>query len=116
MGRKFRMVIKHPFIKGKLLQEINEKLGKYYYGFAPLVETVFMWFQIFWSGHMSTNDAEFSKRSVEILTPGINNKMYDLMLTNKRLKVHESSHAIGILSEEEQKVLHQYLSMKRLYT
>ena len=90
--REFRVLIKHYFMKGKSPQETKEKLEKNYGQSAPSIRTVYKWFQNFRSGHMSTSDAERSERSgrpVEATTQEIIDKIHDMVIDDRRVKVRE---------------------------
>uniref|UniRef100_T1I7Q4 Paired domain-containing protein n=1 Tax=Rhodnius prolixus TaxID=13249 RepID=T1I7Q4_RHOPR len=56
-------------------------------------------FKIFWSGHMGTSDAERSGRPVEVTTPEIIDKIHDMVMDVRRVKVREIASAVGISNE-----------------
>ena len=112
--REFRVLIKHYFMKGKSPQKTKEKLEKNYGQSAPSIRTVYKWFQNFRSGHMSTTDAERSGRPVEATTQEIIDKIHDMVIDDRRVKVREIASAVGISSERVHNILHQHLGMKKL--
>ena len=105
--REFRVLIKHYFMKTK------EKLDKHYGESAPSIRTVYKWFQNFWCGHMSTSDAEHSGCPVEATTPEID-KIHDMVMDDRRVKVREIASAMDISSERVHNILHQHLNMRKL--
>jgi len=112
--KEFRVLIKHYFMKGKSPQETKEKLDKHYGDSAPSIRTVYKWFQNFRSGHMDTSDAKRSGRPVEVTTPEIIDKIHDMVMDDRRVKVREIASAVGISNERVHNILHQHLSMKKL--
>jgi hypothetical protein len=94
--REFRALNKHYFMKDKSPQETKEKLDKHYGKSAPSIRTVYKWFQNFRSGRMSTSDAERSGFPVETTTPKIVDKIHDMVMDDRRVKVREIASAVGI--------------------
>jgi ABC-type dipeptide/oligopeptide/nickel transport system permease component len=93
---EFRVLIKNYFMKCKLPQETKEKLDKHYGKSAPSIRTVYKWFQNFRSGHMGTSNAERSGCPVEATTPEIVDKIHDMIMDDRRVKVREIASAVGI--------------------
>ena len=85
--KEFRVLIKHYFMKGKSPQETKEKLDKHYGKSAPSISMVYKWFQDFRSGHMSTSDAELSEGPVEATTPEIVDKIQEMVMDDRRVKL-----------------------------
>jgi hypothetical protein len=111
---EFHVLIKNYFMKGKSPQESKEKLDKHYGESAPSIRMVYKWFQNFWRGRMSTNDAELSGRLVVATTPEIFDKIHDMVMDDRKLKVQEIASALGISSEWVYNILHQHLNMRKL--
>lgn len=112
--KEFRVLTKHYFLKDKTPQEAKEKLDKHYGDSAPSIRTVYKWFQNFRSGHMGTNDAERSGRPVEVTASEIIDKIHDMVMDDRRVKVREIASAVGISNERVHNILHQHLDMKKL--
>lgn len=112
--KEFRVVIKHYFLKGKTPQTTKEKLDKHYGESAPSMRTVYKWFGNFRSGHMDTCDAERSGRPLEVTTPEIIDKIHDMVLEDRRVKVREIATAVGISTERVHNILHKHLDMTKL--
>ncbi|XP_037931663.1 histone-lysine N-methyltransferase SETMAR-like [Teleopsis dalmanni] len=72
------------------------------------------WFTEFRCGRSSTSDAERSGRLKEVITPEIVDKIYEMILDDRRMKVRELAHAAGISTEWVHHILHEYLDMKKL--
>ncbi|XP_028049337.1 uncharacterized protein LOC114255262 [Monomorium pharaonis] len=64
---------------------------------------------------MGTSNAKRSGRLVEVTTPEIIDKIYD-MLDFRRLRLRSYVSAVGISNEQTHNILHQHLSMKKLST
>ncbi|XP_029156896.1 SPARC-related modular calcium-binding protein 1-like [Nylanderia fulva] len=61
--------------------------------------TVYKWFHNFRSGRMSTSDAEHSGRPVEATIPKIIDKIHDMVMDDRRVKVRKITSAVSILSK-----------------
>ena len=94
---EFRVLIKHYFLRGKSIEETEEKLAKYYKESAPSQGMVQKWFTEFRSGLISTSDAERPGRPKEVTSQEMIDKIHDIVLNNRRLKVREISETVKIL-------------------
>lgn len=112
--REFRVVMKHYFMKGKTAQETKTKLDKHYGGSAPSIRTVYKWFGNFWNGHMSTNDAERPGRPVQVTTAETIEKIHDMVMEDRKLKVRDIAETLGISYDRVHNILHEYLHMRKL--
>ncbi|GBP85450.1 Histone-lysine N-methyltransferase SETMAR [Eumeta japonica] len=63
---------------------------------------------------VSTSDAERSGRPKEVITPEIVDKIHEMILNDRRMKVRELTHAVGISTEWVHHILHKYLGMRKL--
>lgn len=54
----FRVLIKHYFLRGKIIKYTEDKLKRYYMESAPSHGMVHKWFTEFHYGRTTTNDAE----------------------------------------------------------
>ena len=87
-GKKtFCAVIKHLHMKGLTPKEIKAELNNVHSTSAPA--TVYNWVNEFKRGHTSTCDALRSRRPIEAATPEIIDKIHDIVLTDRRMKVRE---------------------------
>ena len=73
------------------------------------------WFKEFRCCRTSTIDAERSGRPVEVAIPETNEKISNMVLDNRRLKVQEIVEAIGIAHGSMVSILKDHLGMKKLY-
>lgn len=112
--KEFRVLIKHYFLKGKTAEVTHKKLHKHYGVCAPAIRTIYKWMGNFRRGDMSTADAERSGRPVEVTTPEIIDKIHDMIMEDRRLKVREIAEAIGISNDRVHNILHNHLQMKKL--
>jgi hypothetical protein len=60
------------------------------------------------------SDAEHSGCPVEATTPEIVDKIHDMVMDDRRVKVLEIASAVGISSERVHNILHQHLNMRKL--
>ncbi|GBP58922.1 Histone-lysine N-methyltransferase SETMAR [Eumeta japonica] len=65
-------------------------------------------------GRTSTSDAERSGRPKEVITPEIVDKIHEMILDDRRMKVRELAHAVGISTERVHHILHEYLDIRKL--
>ena len=64
--------------------------------------------------NLNTCDAPRSGRPIEAAASEIIDKVYDIVLTDRRVKVRELVEAIGISHSTVISILHEQLSMKKL--
>ena len=64
---------------------------------------------------MGTSDAEHSGCPVEVTTPEIIDKIHDMVMDDRRVKVREIASAVGISNERVHNILHQHLDMTKLF-
>ena len=87
---KFRVLIKHYFLRGKILSETKAMLGKYYSDSAPSYGIFQKWFIEFCCGRMSTETISILGRPNEISTPEmINNAVLAICSSNKKTLIEE---------------------------
>jgi histone-lysine N-methyltransferase SETMAR len=111
---EFRVLIKHYFLRKKTITETKAKLDKYYGDSAPSISMVKKWFTEFRCGRTSTADAERPGRPVEVSTPETIEKIHDMVLADRRLKVREIVEAIGISHGSVVSILNDHLGMRKL--
>ncbi|EGI68332.1 Histone-lysine N-methyltransferase SETMAR [Acromyrmex echinatior] len=113
---EFRAVIKHLHMKGLTPKKIKAELDNVHSISAPAFATVYNWVNKFKRGHTSTCDAPRSGRPIEATTPEIIDKVHDIVLIDRRVKVDELVEAIGISHGTVISILHEQLGMKKLST
>ena len=94
---EFSVLIKHYFLREKSIKENEEKLGNYYKESAPSHGMVHRWFTEFRCGRISTSDAERPSRPKEVTSQEMINKIDEIVLNDRRLKVREISETVNIL-------------------
>ena len=67
-------------------------------------------------GRTSTSDAPRSERPIETAMPEIIDKVHDIVLTDRRMKVRELVEATGLSHGTVISILHEQLGMKKLWT
>ena len=112
---EFRVLIKHYFLREKkTITETKAMLDKYYGNSAPSITKKKKWFTEFRCGRTSTIDAERSGRPVEAAIPETIEKIRNMLLADRRLKVREIVEAIGISHGSVVSILKDHLGMKKL--
>ena len=104
---EFRVLIKHYFLRGKSIKEIEEKLARYYKESTPSHGMVHKWFIEFRCGRISTSDAERLGRPKEVTSQGMIDKIHDIVLNDRRLKVREISETVNISVGRVWYILHE---------
>ncbi|KAG5313374.1 GVQW3 protein, partial [Acromyrmex insinuator] len=97
---KFCAVIKHLHMKGLTPKEIKAELDDVHSTSVPTFATVYNWVNEFKYGRTSTCDAPYSGRPIEAATSEIIDKVHDIVLTERRVKVRELVEAIGSTCSE----------------
>ncbi|XP_037932711.1 uncharacterized protein LOC119667491 [Teleopsis dalmanni] len=82
---EFRVLIKHYFLHKKSITGTKERLD--YRDLAPSISMIKKWFTEFRGGRTSTSDAERSGRPKEVITPEIVDKIHEMILDDRRMKV-----------------------------
>jgi len=104
--KEFRAVIKH--MKDLTPKEIKVELDNVHSTSAPAFATVYNWVNEFKRGRTSICDAPRSGRPIEAATPEIINKLLDIVLTERRVKVcFELVEATGISHGTVISILHE---------
>ena len=85
---EFRVFNKHYFLRGKSIKKTEEELAKYYKESAPLHGMVHKWFTEIRCGRISTSDAERPVRPKEVTSQEMIDKVHNILLNDRRLKVH----------------------------
>lgn len=111
---EFRAVIKHFYLKGLTPKEIKAELDEVHGTSAPVFATVYNWVNEFKRGRTSTKDENRSGRPVEVSTPEMIDKIHDMVLSDRRIKVREIVEATGISKGTVGSILHEKLGMKKI--
>ena len=91
------MLIKHYFLRGKSIKETEENLARYYKESASSHGMVHKWFTKFCCGRISTSDAERPGRPKKVTSQEMIDKIHNIVLNCRRLKVREISETVNIL-------------------
>ncbi|XP_018311541.1 uncharacterized protein, partial [Mycetomoellerius zeteki] len=108
------MQIKHLHMKGLTPKEIKAELDNVHSISAPAFATVYNWVNEFKRGRTSTCDAPRSGHPIEAATPEIIDKVHNIVLTNRRVKVRDLVEATVISHGTVISILHEQLCMKEL--
>ncbi|XP_023217030.1 histone-lysine N-methyltransferase SETMAR-like [Centruroides sculpturatus] len=111
---EFRAVIKHLYLKGLTPKEIKAELDEVHGTSAPVFATVYNWVNEFKRGRTSTKDEHRSGRPVEVTTPEMIDKIHDMVLSDRRIKVREIVEATGISQGTVFSILHEKLGVKKI--
>ena len=107
---EFRVLIKHYSLRGKPIKETEEKLTKYYEESAPSHK----WFTEFRCGRISTSDAECPGCPKEETSQEMIDKIHDIVLNDRELKVREINETVNISVARVWHILHECLGMRKL--
>lgn len=109
---EFRVLIKHCFLIKKNTVEAQAWLNELYHGSAPPYSTIKYWYAKFRRGEMSTEDAERSGRPKEAVTVENIEKVHQLILNDRNVKLTEIANTLQISSERVHHIIHEHLDMK----
>jgi histone-lysine N-methyltransferase SETMAR len=109
-------IIKFFVKEGLMPNEIHLKFINIYGDYSPSFSTIKKWAAKFNRGRTSLEDdpCEGSPKSATI--PEIIEQVDDMVLYDRRMKVHEIAETIGISTERVGYILHKELDMKKLCT
>jgi len=96
-----------------MCEEIKEKLHAVYKD-APSMTTIRYWYNKFKRGRTSIFDEERLDHPIEVTTKNIVNKIHDIVLVDRQVKIKEIANIVKISTERIQNVLHETLGMKKL--
>jgi len=111
---QYRSVIRFLFLDGKTCEEMKVKLHAIYKDHAPSMTTIRYWFNEFKRGRTSVFDEERPGRPIEVTTEDMVNKIHDVVLADRRVKIREIADIVSISIERIQNILHEELGMKKL--
>ena len=112
---KFRVLIKHCFLMGKNTVQAQQWLEKCYRE-NSLSKTICRLSADFKRGRTNTEDAERPGRSTEVATPENSKKILKIILSDRKVKLQEIADILKISKSTVFKVVHENLSMKKLYS
>lgn len=111
---QYRSVIRFLFLDGKKCEEIREKLIEVYKDQSPSMTTIRYWFNEFKRGRTSVFDEDRPGRPTEVTTEEIVDKIHDIVMEDRRMKVREISNMVNISTERVHNILHNELAMRKL--
>ena len=94
--KRVSLLIKHYFLRTKSIKETEEKLAKYNKESVPSHGIVYKWFTEFRCGRISTSDAESPGLPKEMSFQEMIDKIHDIVLNDRRLKVRQISETVNI--------------------
>lgn len=109
-----RGIIQFFFLEGKTAKKIHERILPTLGDSCPSYETVGLWVNEFKRGRTSIKDAPRSGAPKTAVTPEVIDKVHDMVLADRRVKVCELAEAMGISIERTYFILHNELDMKKL--
>ena len=77
--------------------------------------TVYNWLNEFKRGRTPTKDEHRSGRPMEVTTPEMIDKIHDMVLSDRRIKVREIVEATGISQVTVFSILHEKLDVKQIW-
>lgn len=114
--KEFRVLIYHCFLMKKNTVQAKAWLDKCYPTSAPSRAMVEQWFVRFKKGCTSTEDAERSGRPNKVVTPANIEKLREIVLANRKIKCQEIADMLEMSTERVGFILHEHLSMRKLYS
>lgn len=111
---EYRAVIRFLYLKSKTNDEIKTELDSVYGNDAPSIATVKRWTAEFRRGRTSIFDEERPGRPNEVTTEEMINKIHDIVLADRRVKLREIVDIVNISKERVENILHKHLHMRKL--
>jgi transposase len=111
---EYRAVIKFFVKEGLTPKEIHSKFIKVYGDFFPSFSTIKKWAAEFKRGCSSLEDDTREGRSRNTTGPEIIQKVHDVLLDDRRMKVREIAKTVDISKECVEYILNEELDMKKL--
>jgi len=111
---EYRAVIRFFVREGLTSNEIHSTFINVYGDSSPSFSTIKKWAAEFKRGRTSLEDDPREGRPKSATTPEIIEQVHDMLLDDRRMKVHEIAETIGISKERVGYILHEELDMKKL--
>lgn len=109
-----RAVIKYFYLKGFTPKQIKEEMDTTLKDSSPSYSTIKQWVSEFKKGRVSTSDEPRLGRPVEVTTSEMIEKIHQIVLNDRRLKVHEIAETCRMSDERVRNILHNHLNMEKL--
>ena len=113
---EYRAVIRYLYLKGKSGQEIHCELINVYGSSAPWYAQIKFWIGEFKRSRTSLEDETRSGRPSDATDEEMCNKVWDLVYSNKQIKVEEIANALHILHGSVSTILDDCLGKRKLTT
>ena len=107
-------VIRYLYLKEKTGQEIHCELTNVYGSSAPSYAQVKFWVGEFKCGRMSLEDETRSGRPSDATDEEVCNKVWDLVYSDRQVKVEEIANALHISHGSVSTILHDHLGICKL--
>jgi len=111
---KHRAVIEFLIKEEKKPKEIYERMVKVYGNSSPSYTTVKKWSAEFLRGRQSLEDDPRSGRPVDVTTDDMCSAVEKCVMENRRVKVLEIAHSLGISTGSVETILHTKLGMSKV--
>ena len=111
---EYRPVIQYLYLKGKTGQEIHCEFTNVYGSSAPSYAQVEFWVGEFKRSRTSLEDETRSGRPSDATDEEMCNKVWDLVYSDRRIKVEETANALHFSLGSVSKTLHDRLGMHML--
>lgn len=111
---EYRAVIKFFVKEGLSPNEIHQRFVKVYKQDSPSYSTVKKWAAEFKRGRESIEDDPREGRPKSATTPELIDRVHDMVLEDRRVKLREIAEAVGISVERVCHILHNELHMNKL--
>ena len=111
---EFRAVIKHLYLEDLIPKEIKAELDKVHGTPAPVFAIVYNWVNEFKRGRTATKDEHRSGRPVEVVISEMIDKIYDMVISDRLIKMRKIVEATGISQGTVFSILHEKLGVKKI--
>ena len=111
---EYRAVIRYLYFKGKTGQEIHCELTSVYGSSAPSYAQVKFWVGKFKRSRTSLEDETRSGHPSDATDEEMCNKVWDLVYSDRQIKVEEIANALHISQGSVSTTLHDHLGMHKL--
>ena len=111
---EYHAVIRYLYLKGKTGQEIHCELTNVYGSSAPSYAQVKFWVGEFKRSRTSLEDETKSGRPSDATNEEMCNKVWDLVYSDRQIKVEEIANALHFSHGSVSTTLHDYLGMHKL--
>lgn len=111
---EIRIIIEHLLVEGYNAADIKSRLEKLYPDLSPCQNTLYYWIRQIKMGRVDLHDEVRLGPEITVRTPEMVKKVREIVMGDRRLKLHEISDLVYASTSTIQKILRHDLNMRKV--